>query len=185
MKTETIILAVALILSLAPAVSLAIDPPPAPSMIGLFADEARTDCVVRNPGGFNQFVMWIWVLPGENGMICAEYQIATPYNVIVTDLVPNATVVWGDPITSPGVSICFDQCHTDWVWTYQVVFWVTDTSPSMITVEPHEASGGIFAGTCEEGYPTEEMNVYVNLFINQDIGTEESSWGSIKRVAGR
>lgn len=182
MRAGAIILAAAFLLSLVPAGRC----PATEAGIGLFADEARTRSLVTNPGGITQFVMWIWVRPGDNGAICADYEIATPYNVIVSDIAPNpdAPVRVGEPVAPPGISICFDECRTDWFWTYRVVFYVTDMELTRITVEPHDTSGGTLITTCEPDNTTEPMCVFTDLYINYDFAVEEFSWGAVKRMLG-
>lgn len=182
MRTATIIVIAGLLLPLFPSESGAAGRYAAEPGIGLYTNEARSGFLVNNTGGISQFVMWIWVRPGDGGAMCAEYEIATPYNVIVTGIIPNpdAPITVGEPVAPPGVRICFQECRTAWFWTYQVEFLVTDMAFSMITVEPHDTSGGILLTTCAPDNPTEPMCVFHDLFINHDFGVEDSSWGAIK-----
>ena len=43
--------------------------------IGLYSDESRNSYLYEYSGPYEQFDVWVWALPGEDGMICAEFSI--------------------------------------------------------------------------------------------------------------
>jgi hypothetical protein len=154
--------------------------------MGLFADEAYSICEVINPGGFFPFEMWIWCqAPDPIGMICAEFRICYPANVI------QSTVTWNDPIISvslgdlpSGLSVCFVSCQYGFLWICHQACYVTDTEPAFIEVCAHPDVGVYQFADCSEGYPTIPISLWNNLALNQPcvVGTEESSWGAIKSM---
>ena len=65
-------------------VSLAVSAPAAEyGRIALYADEAHSVNEVWHTGGPTPFTLYIFCLPGDDGMICAEYAVDFPGNVIV------------------------------------------------------------------------------------------------------
>ena len=108
--------------------------------IGLFADVTHTSwcaSAASVPGNFN---MWIYCLPRSDGMFCAEFMIQMPADptLILATTTPQDgySVIMGNLTT--GVSICFNSCQTDWIWTHQLTCLVIDETPSIITLDPHE-----------------------------------------------
>lgn len=158
----------------------------ATTYIGLYADEAHSECSWFG-APYELATFWVWVQPGGNGMICVDYEITTPSNVIqaATIVNPEAGYHIGDAIVPPGATICFPSCRTEWVWTHKLQCLVIDTSPSIITLDPHGDYGILRATTCiEPGYPVEEMTKTNDLFLHQGccLATQASSWGAIKSL---
>ena len=158
----------------------------ATTYIGLYADEVHSECSwYGSPYVLATF--WVWVLPGADGMTCADYEITTPANVIEAATIynPEAGYHIGDAIVPPGATICFPSCRTEWVWTHQLMCLVIDTSPSMIVLDPHDDYGILRATTCiEPDYPVEEMTKINDMFLSQEcvVAVEASSWGAIKSL---
>lgn len=154
--------------------------------IGVFADAAHSVITVNNPGGFYPWTLHTWVLPSDNGAMCAEYKVVAPVNVIVSTATtnPGATVDMGSPVGAPGASICFGTCQNDWFWTYQVLMYLTDTTPTWVELFPHDDAGGPQVANCEEGYPIEPATKYTLLGLNQDgiVANDKATWGAIKSL---
>jgi hypothetical protein len=125
--------------------------------IALYADEGHSVNEVWNPGGFHLFTMYIFCLPGENGLMCAEFAIDYPDNVIPDDEGitenPGMSVALGELET--GMSFCFLECQTDWVWTHSQLCYVTDQLPSQISIIEHNMAGVYQFANCLEEFPTE------------------------------
>ena len=177
--------AVLKILIIATAIAIAV-PAGAVTYVGIYADENHTQCSLY-PAPYNLVTLWVWVQPGDDGMMCVEYEIVTPYNVIdaATIVNPLAGYHIGDAIVPPGATVCFPSCWTDWIWIHQITCLVTDAGPSIVSLEPHGDLGVIRATTCAEPEPQyEEMTKINDMFINQDccLSSEESSWGAIKSI---
>jgi hypothetical protein len=158
----------------------------ATTYIGMYADEPHSECS-SYPVPYQLVSFWVWVLPGEDGMLCVDYGITVPSNIIqaATIINPEAGNQIGDALVRPGVTVCFPACRTGWVWTHQLQCLVTDAAPSMITLDPHGDYGILRSTTCvEPGYPVEEMRKVNDLFLNQEccLATRESSWGAIKSL---
>jgi hypothetical protein len=154
--------------------------------IGLYADQAHSECSIYPPV-FQLVYFWVWVQPGEDGMVCAEYEITVPANVIEAATIVNPAAGYhiGDAIVPPGSTVCFPGCQTDWIWTHQLNCLVIDFTPSIITLDPHDDLGIMRATNCidfGDGYET--MTKINDMFINQGccLATEQSSWGAIKSL---
>ena len=153
--------------------------------IGLFADDMHESwCTSIIGAAFN---MWIWALPGENGMKCAEFAIQYPTAGIFAGTVtvnPGKSATLGD--LPGGFSICYTECNWDWQWiAYQSIF-VMVGDPLVFEIIPSPIVYPLpvyqFAN-CNEGYPKEPCIKFTNLYVNGECGpiaTEESSWGAIK-----
>ncbi len=158
----------------------------ATTYIGIYADEVHSECS-SYPAPYLLVSFWVWVQPGADGMICVDYEITTPPNVIEAAALvnPEAGYHIGDAIVPPGSTVCFPTCRTEWVWTHQLQCLVTDVAPSIITLDPHDDYGILRASSCiEPEYPAEEMVKLNDLFLNQEcfLATQASSWGAIKSL---
>lgn len=153
--------------------------------IGMYADENHSDCDWTGPL-YSTVTFWVWVLPGDDGIMCAEFQIVTPANVINASTVPNPEAGYsiGDALIAPGTTICFPACRTDWVYTHTVTCLILDSSPSQIRIEPHGDYGTVRAAACTDPLTDVEMVVLTNMYINQTcaIGARPSSWGAVKQL---
>jgi len=158
----------------------------ATTYIGMYSDEAHSECS-HYAVPFQLVAFWVWVLPGEDGMLCVDYEITVPSNVIqaATIINPEAGYQIGDAIVPPGSTVCFPTCRNDWIWTHQLQCLIIDTTPSIITLDPHDDYGVLRSTTCVEPlYPVEEMRKLNDMFLNQSccLATRESSWGAIKSL---
>lgn len=164
--------------------------------IGLFTDEFHNEwCAVG--AGFYEVYMWVWCLPGERGMFCAEFAVSYPTNVIQSAMTwhPDFPMVIEPPYPEEGISLCYLSCKWDWVWVFYQQLWVTDMMPAYVEIVKHSDPGisDIQFANCEPGYPVEPVTKYTNLYINYDpassecLGTavETASWGTIKNLMVR
>lgn len=163
--------------------------------IGLFADDNRdTWCV--NGVGFYQIEMWVWCLPSTPGMICAEFAISYPGNVV------QSAITFPPPVIIPevfepetGVNACFTECQMQWTWAFHQTLFVSDALPSYLEIIKHSDPSieYIRFATCEPGNPTEPVKKFTNLYINYApeespctyMATESRSWGAIKSLVER
>ena len=150
--------------------------------MGLYADDAHGLCSVDVPVPYSGFTAWHWVLPGDDGVICAEFKIDIPATYFCTLTTPNPahSVALGSPLA--GISICFADCQMDWFWTYQLEILPTVATVEMIMISEHPDVGVYQVANCLDGYPTAPATLLNHLHINEDCvhGTEASSWGAIK-----
>jgi hypothetical protein len=158
--------------------------------IGLFADGAHTYWCATG-AGFYPVEMWIWCLPGMNGMICAEFAVGYPVNVI------QSTVTWNVPLISvslgdipSGLSVCFVACQYNWLWIAHQTCWVTSPEMTNMYIKAHPEAGVYQFANCLPGYPVEPCIIYTNMYINraapdplcEGTATEDASWGAIKSM---
>ena len=156
---------------------------PSKPYVGLFADAAHSIEAVSNPGGFFPFMLWIWWLPSEHGLMASEFMMTYPSNVIAGTVIAN-------PLLSVSLGcigyVCptFVECQVDWVWTHQQACYLTDALPSVIEIGPRPGASVIEAANCDPGYPLETVVVYNKFALNRDavIGVESQSWGAIKSL---
>lgn len=166
---------------------------PATGYIGLFTEESHSTWCVTGEG-FYPVEMWIWCLPSEHGMICAEFKINYPLNIIQSTMTPHPDIImvtcFPSCIPEDGLSACKNSCQWDWNWFYRQLLYVTDPTQTAVEVVEFPDVGAIQFATCEEGYPVEPCIVYSNLYLNYESnapecsGTaiKESSWGAIKSL---
>ncbi len=178
MKKASVFLLVFLIVS--PAVHSQLPPQ---GYVGLYSDQNHS-CWCVNEMPMTPVEMWVWVLPGENGLLCAEFDVSFPSNVVTS------TVTWNPDlqVTLPP-SPCFPECQSDWNWIYHQLIYVTSEEPSFIQIIASSDDILQFT-TCEEGYPAEPCIKITNLYLNYGEDSDEcdqtpvsdSSWGCIKRL---
>lgn len=153
--------------------------------IGMYADQEHSDCDWEGPP-YSTPTFWVWVLPGDDGLYCAEFEIATPSNVINAATIRNPMAGYsvGDALVAPGTTVCFSVCQTDWIWTHYLTCLILDTSASQIRIDPHGDYGVVRAAVCTDPVTDVEMIVLTHLYINQTcaIGERSSSWGAVKQL---
>lgn len=138
--------------------------------IGIFADETHYMYYAQLESPFTLFEAWVWVLPGDNGMMCAEFMVGRPAWLAstLTTLNPDYSVFLGEPFT--GITLCFETCQEDWTWIckFQLLPYRTDLS-GYLTIEPHPDWGAYDIANCLEGYPLEPVHKLNDLEL-RDTG---------------
>jgi hypothetical protein len=161
-------------------------------LIGLYADDQHSSCATTAmmPTVVD---MWIWCYPDDViGMMCAEFMVTYPANVIastVTKNVPIISVDMGD--YASGYSVCFTECHYDWTWPGHQALYVTsaDATKCSVVKHPDEEILCVQMADCTEGFPIYCVCGCPSLWLNLDddpchdpCPTEETSWGAIKEL---
>ena len=162
--------------------------------MGLYSDGTHTSCSASGVP-FYLVEMWIWFKPDPtNGMVCADFMITYPANVITSTVTKNLPIIsidWGDFYS--GYSVCFIDCQYDWIWPAHQLLYVTDYTPTtcQIVKHPDPAIECVQMNDCTEGYPPYCVGAYPRLWLNEDWGpcedplaTEGMSWGAIKSLYG-
>lgn len=161
-------------------------------VMGLYVDGSSppdpwNSCV--NGVGFYPVEVWIWSLPGVNGVMCAEFAISYPMNVIQSTVYSNTAIVSVEIGSLPsGMSVCYMTCQVGWHWCFHQLLYVVDPTPTQIEIVPHPGVGAYHFANCEPGYPLEPFIVHTVFKINQmcppenPVGTERTSWGTIKSM---
>jgi hypothetical protein len=159
--------------------------------IGLYSNEGHTNCGAVGVG-FYPVEMWIWCTPNSIiGMICAEFMISYPANVITSTVIKNVPIIsvdMGD--YASGYSVCFIECQYDWTWPGHQLIYVTDATQTQVHVVKHPDPNieCIQMADCTPGYPTYCVCFCPPLYINtendpcQPCATEKTCWGAIKEL---
>jgi len=136
--------------------------------IGVFADAGHSDCDVF-PTPWSMFTVWIWCLPSINGMSAAEFAISIPDldMIIKIDEIQNPQIILSLGSLDTGISIVFDECQTEWVWTHQIQCLPMGTiSPDVIEIIPHPEAGEYQFASCLENFPVEPCISLSPLYVN-------------------
>ncbi len=156
--------------------------------IGLFLDEGRTNWCVTGEGMYS-FEMWILCHPSERGMMCAEFMISYPGDIIPSTVTPNDAIIsvaLGD--LASGMSVCYKACQTTWHWNYHQTLFMTTPNKVILEVVPHPDAGAFQFANCLEGYPIEPCKRLVAIHVNytseeqecNEFAVKETNWGAIK-----
>ena len=132
--------------------------------IGLYIDDQHSVNEVATPGTFTAYV---FCLPSSDGMMCAEFGIDLPEGMTIFGVTENPDISVALGSLTAGISACFVDCKTDWVWTHQ--FSVADIAggPAEIAVVRHPSVGTRIFANCLPGYPLEEIFVSSKICLNQ------------------
>ena len=162
---------------------------PETGYIGLFADAARdTFCAWGAPVFF--FDMYVYCLPGDHGLKCAEFAILYPESGIFAGVAtPNPALSVAQGNLADGMSCCFLECQWDWQWTHSQTIIVQDATPKIFEIIPSPVPIPPvyqFANcdTIPIKYPKEPCTKFTNLYVNTcgPTAVEETSWGAIKSL---
>jgi len=155
------------------------------AFVGLYTDDAHSMCSQDIPAPYVGFATWVWILPSDNGMICAEFKLQAPAWMLATGTTPNPgnSVILGDPYGADGVSFCFSECQYDWVWLFQI-----NQLPTVgglvdyIYIQERPDAGAYQVANCLAGYPIEPLTILNHLALNQpcEYAAENTTWGAIK-----
>jgi hypothetical protein len=153
--------------------------------IGLYTDANHAICSQAIPAPYMGFTTWIWVLPSDNGMMCAEFKLVAPAWLlsIGTTVNPAYSVALGAPYDAGGVSICFGACQNAWTWLYQLSQLPTAAGvPGYIEIVARPDAGAYQVANCLPKYPLEPLTILNYLALNQEciFANEDASWGAIK-----
>jgi hypothetical protein len=141
--------------------------------------------------GFYPVEMWVWAKPDPGlGMICADFMVSYPINVIQSTTTYNSTIVstyLGSIGT--GFTVCLNSCQYDWVWIAHQLLYVYDPTQTKCEIVNHPEAGAIQFYECTAGFPAYSVASMPRLWLNQDwgpcedpIAADETSWGAIKSI---
>ena len=167
--------------------------------IGIFADDAHSVCSIapipNSEEIYDVFVMWIWVLPGPNGMQAVEFKLNVPTmmtweteypdppNGLGEEKNPDISVQMGS--LTGGVSSAFLGCQNGWTWTHKRWYSSRNTTGKSFSVGPTPAPANKFqVANCLLGNPLEPLTRLNNLHLYQPCvyGTKDATWGAIKSL---
>jgi hypothetical protein len=167
--------------------------PPPVSYIGLYCDENHQSRCISGVGNY-EILMWIWVLPGVDGLLGVEFALEYPSGIIPSNVERNPIFPTQISLLNSveGVATSASECLEDWTWVFRQTVHVTAADPMEVRIKG-ASIGEIHYDTpihtsCEEGFPIYELHVLNYFYINYSgsehecdvIGTESTTWGAIK-----
>ncbi|UCF06973.1 MAG: hypothetical protein JSV33_08135 [bacterium] len=125
--------------------------------IGLTLDDFQFQNGCSSGVGFYPLEIWIYCLPSDEGMICAKFMIDYPPNVIQSTVTTNPAVSVTLGTLDTGMSVCFADCHWNWIWPFHQALYVTDSTPTEVLIVKHPDPNILCVqfANCNPGYPTE------------------------------
>ena len=132
------------------------------SYIGLYTDQEHVVCDVL--GCSQEFTMWIWCRPSDQGLNAAEFKINYPANVVQMSVTTNPVINVVLGTLEAGVSVSFSSCQADWVWTHHQDLILENSTASWIRVVPDPSSGLLGFSNCE--FMIEEPQILGHLALN-------------------
>ena len=168
---------------------------PPVSYVGLYCDEHHSSRCAAGAGSY-EFLMWIWVLPGVDGLAAVEFAMEYPAGVIPGEVERNPifSTQIGDLSSVDGVATAASECLEDWTWVFRQTLHVTTSDPMEVRIKGSTIGEFVYETpihtSCEYGFPIYELHVLNYLYINYSgteyecstIGTESKSWGAIKSL---
>ncbi len=158
--------------------------------MGLYTDDTHSYWCATGVG-FYPVEVWILCLPGPLGVICNEFMICYPVNVIQSTVTDNTAIISVTLGSLPaGMSVCYLACQYGWFWMFHQQLWVTNADQTMVYICAHPDVGLYQVADCTPGYPTQPCDLLTNFYINygpeeqvcQGTATEDASWGAIKSM---
>lgn len=164
--------------------------------VSLYADAARgyfSYCPIPSGYPIAKIEMWVWLLPGENGLMCADFAVGYPSNVIRDRITFNAALISTSSGTLfTGYSACLNTCQWDWCWVAHQALYITSLQGTYAEIVPHPALGVFQFFNCAPGHPAEPCLRGTSLFLNNNsypcvvpelaIGAGELTWGAVKSL---
>jgi hypothetical protein len=158
--------------------------------MGLFTNSIHSWWCVDG-AGFYSAEMWVWCLPGDGGMICVEFALGYPGNVIQSTITLSP-LIFPPEVFDPeiGVTLCYSTCQVAWTWIFHQTLWVTTAEQTHVALVKHTNPliEDIQIATCEAGYPVEPVRKFSDFYINYPPeecpgnAVESESWGAIKSL---
>jgi len=173
----------------------AVAQPPPVAYVGLYVDDLHSTQCISGSVSY-EFLMWIWVLPGVDGLYGVEFAMEYPPGVIPSTVERNPIfpAQLGDLTSVDGVATSASECLEDWTWVFRQNIIVTAPDPMEIRIVGSTMGEFVYETpihtTCDYPYPIFELRVLNYLYINYEgeayecslIGTESKSWGAIKSL---
>ncbi|MBN1163715.1 MAG: hypothetical protein JXB45_03995 [Candidatus Krumholzibacteriota bacterium] len=152
--------------------------------IAIYGDADRT--VTEACGIGFPFTIWIWHHPNPEGLWTAEFAMTYPEGCVVfqNDPHPDIHMTVGDPTSPSGGTISFQDCHYEWIWSFQLTILPALETTGYIEVlpSPENSYEKIQYLECNFYYTLYEPITY-NKFgycVEGVIESKDTSWGAIK-----
>ena len=155
-------------------------------VFSLWGDEAMTTIDVFVTGPFQQFSIYVFLHPDEDGAFAAEYKLSVPAGHFAITIIPNPVVSTqlGNWFGFPGISAAFIRCQTELFWIVNLTMMSADTVPGFYVLELHDDSQFLGVAICPYPRPLLDGYIYNYFCFNTSCwpATEESSWGAVKSM---
>ena len=156
-------------------------------VFSLWGDEAMTTIDVFVTGPFQQFSVYVFLHPDEDGAFAAEYKLSIPAGHFAIVETPNQVVsqatlgVW---YGAPGISAPFIRCQTELFWIVNLTMMSPDTVPGFYILELNDDSQFLGVAICPYPRLLRDGYIYNYFCFNTSCwpATEESSWGAVKSM---
>lgn len=140
---------------------------------------------------YQLFDVYVWVYPGEDGLICADFKMDKPEWVVHGTTTFNAEVIIGIvqdlPYDEDGARVCLSSCAYEPIWLCRVTHIPTVAGlQGEIHIIPRPSIGQVQVATCLEGNPVESANVFCWFGLNYEppcyVSNRTATWGTIKAI---
>ncbi len=165
-------------------------------MFSLWGDEQVTTCETYTQGSYFPFSFYIFLEPGDEGAIGAEFKMIIPeshfstvwfQSPVVSD---STTGVW---YGSPGISMQFTSCQTDMFWIACFTMMAPNTTPAGYWLYPHDDTQLMGVKICSGERPWVAAGFYTCFTFNDSCwncgdyyvdptAVSETTWGAIKAM---
>ena len=165
------------------------------SYFGLYCDEHHSSRCAAGTGSY-EVTMWIWCLPGVDGLYGVEFAVVYPAGLIPGEVERNPIfpVQIGDLSSVNGVATPASECLKDWTWVFRQTLHVVTSDAMEVRLKGSTMGGIVYEvpihTTCGYTRPICDFRVLNHFYINysdgelecQTLGTESRSWGAIKSL---
>ena len=153
------------------------------SYIGLFLDAYHCSNVLWYSAPYTIFTVWVWIYPGDNGLVDIEYDLTVPSWLIKLSHTKNPLIIINcDEEFFCTVDLCACRSN-EWLWISQNPFITLEVKLGDIFFAGWGET--IKAHSCLAGNPEEHITLLSNITINyMPPSVESASWGAVKSLYG-
>ncbi len=137
--------------------------------IGLYIDEGHSLNEVEYTGDLTLFDLYVWCLPSERGMKCAEFAVNYPTGVFGGPVTESSFISGSLGDLASGMSVCFIDCQYYWIWTHKQTCMLMTEDSEVMQIIPHPGvypEPAIQFANCLEGFPKEPAFRMSDVLVN-------------------
>ncbi|MDD4858416.1 MAG: hypothetical protein PHD74_10000 [Candidatus Krumholzibacteria bacterium] len=181
---RTLLLVLALMLVAAPSFAQI----PDTAYVGLYTDVDHTTWSATYSGVTTTVYMYIFWVPGPDGLQAAEWAISYPSNILQGTITKDADIASTLGTMQAGIAVSMYTCHAGgvWYWTHKVRLFLQDAEQSTIEIvaNPTVIPPVYDYSACTLGYPRKPVKRATNLCMNWscETATQSATWGAIKSL---
>ena len=136
------------------------------STMGLYTD-ASGNTSVTFVDQYEQFTVYLFVQPGDNGMTCTEFALEHDPGLTISGYQANPDVALELGSFETGLSSCMDDCREDWTLMHTITFLSMTSEQAGIRIVRHPDAGYHQVANCLFDRDIEPAFVYPDVCINQ------------------